>query len=104
MPSGVHVLVWHRADGGDALRQAFRASEELLAGTPGLLGMSLSRCVARPDRYVLTMTWEELAAFERWEGEAGHRGYGSPLRPFQDRQRPGGHYEVMETVDVDAPR
>lgn len=98
MDDGVRVIVWHRADDEEALRTAYTDSRRDVAGTAGLRGMAMLRQVGQPGQYALAMDWENLAAFERWADSAQHRQYRSPLRGFQDRSRPGGHYEVYEVA------
>ena len=100
MPDGAAVVIWHRADDEPTLRQAYRESVAMLAGTPGLREMTLRRCAGQPGRYVVVMTWDSLTEFERWEGGAEHRRYRSPLRRFQDRDRAEGHYEIHELVEA----
>jgi heme-degrading monooxygenase HmoA len=98
MDEGARVLVWHRADDEEALRTAYRDSRQDLAGTAGLRGMALLRQVGQPGQYALAMDWASLSDFERWADSAQHQQYRSPLRRFQDRSRPGGHYEVYEVA------
>lgn len=100
MPEGATVIVWHRADDDARIRSAYRGCEEFLAATPGLRRTSLLRRVGRSGEYLLVMEWESRAAFMRWERSPQHRERPSPLRPFQDRDRPEGHYQVCDVVDA----
>jgi heme-degrading monooxygenase HmoA len=94
------ILVHHRAPEGspEAVEQAYESAREALAGTPGYLGDELLRSPADPGRYLLLMKWRSAADFAGWE--RGHRrsGHPSALRAFQDRGRPGGHYEALVPV------
>lgn len=92
----VRVLVHHRApvDRAHAVREAYFEARELLAGTPGLLRSELLGPPADPCAHVLLMDWASLPDYQAWEAELRRRGHPSPLRPYQDRARPGGHYET----------
>jgi heme-degrading monooxygenase HmoA len=100
MSRRARVIVWHRVpSGGPAeLEAAYHAISEELACTPGLLGNELLRSVHEPDRFAVLSEWESLGAFRTWEQGPLHRSYTSPLRPYQDRRRPGGHYEILEVM------
>ncbi|MFJ9584823.1 antibiotic biosynthesis monooxygenase family protein [Streptomyces acidicola] len=101
-PAYVHV--WHRADDPEALLRAYETSHRDLAGTPGLTSLELLCSVSVPGRFLLVMSWTDLAAYQAWERGPAHRGHVSPMRPFQDRERPGGHYEVYETCEFPEAR
>lgn len=68
---------------------AFGEAQHLIAGMPGFLGLSVSRCVERPSRYLLLVRWARLEdhtegfrgsePYERWR-ELLHRFY----EPFPD--------------------
>ncbi|MFJ6410465.1 antibiotic biosynthesis monooxygenase family protein [Streptomyces hydrogenans] len=99
-PFEIHVR--HRTADADALRAAYAVSRRDLAGTPGLTGLSLLRQTAAPDAWVLVMSWTGRAAYEAWESGPDHKAYRSPMRAFQDRAHPDGHYTVYEGLP-DAP-
>ncbi|WP_214410599.1 antibiotic biosynthesis monooxygenase family protein [Sphaerisporangium fuscum] len=92
----VLVLVHYRGP-AEAVRDGYARTAVQMAATPGLLGVELLHGEADGDgeRWVLAMRWSDAAAFEAWERELRRQGHPSPLRPFQDRDRPGGHYEVF---------
>ncbi|OLT21352.1 hypothetical protein BJF79_46805 [Actinomadura sp. CNU-125] len=78
-----------------AVPAAYEEARETLAGTAGLLADELLGSVTDARRFVLVMEWEGRRQYAAWEREHRARGHRSPLRPFQDRERPGGHYEVF---------
>ncbi len=92
-PGGFRVLVWHRApdDRPAAVEDAYRSSRYLLAGVAGYLGDVLLRSTSGDGRYLLVMRWRDEAAFVAWERRHRLAGHPSPLRPFAERDRPGGH-------------
>ncbi|MEU8883434.1 antibiotic biosynthesis monooxygenase family protein [Streptomyces hydrogenans] len=101
-PAPLQVHVRHRTADADALRAAYAVSRRDLAGTPGLTGLSLLRQTAAPDAWVLVMSWTDRAAYEAWESGPDHKAYRSPMRAFQDRAHPDGHYTVFEGLPGDA--
>ncbi|MBK79371.1 MAG: antibiotic biosynthesis monooxygenase [Gammaproteobacteria bacterium] len=43
-----------------AFEAAFAEAQHIIAGMPGYIRHSLSRCVERPNRYLLLVEWERL--------------------------------------------
>ncbi len=97
MSGRARVLIWHRApeDAPGAVEEAYRSISGELEGTPGLLGNELLAACDDGARLLVMSEWESLAAFQKWEGGADHRGATSPLRPYQDRDRER-FFEVYE--------
>lgn len=96
---GIRVLLWHRADaaGPAAVEQAYHRVSADLSGTPGLLGNQLLRSRIDSDAFLVMSEWTSLAAFQRWEQGAAHRGTTAPLRAFRDVGRTPS-YDILETV------
>ncbi|WP_406728641.1 antibiotic biosynthesis monooxygenase family protein [Streptomyces sp. GD-15H] len=97
----LHVHVRHRTTDADTLYAAYTRARRDLAGVPGLTGLELLHDTADPDAWLLVMRWSGRAAYETWESSPAHRGYRSPMRPFQDRTHPDGHYTVYEDRAAD---
>ncbi|MFI8089641.1 antibiotic biosynthesis monooxygenase family protein [Streptomyces sp. NPDC086080] len=89
-PGRVRVLLYLRADDADvpAVTEAYHRISKDLAGTPGLRGNELLREVTDPGAFAVLSEWENLAAFTSWESGSAHRGTTSPLRRYQDSERP----------------
>ncbi|MEU8530271.1 MULTISPECIES: antibiotic biosynthesis monooxygenase family protein [Streptomyces] len=89
-PGRVRILLHLRAAEGEvaAVEEAYHRISKDLAGTPGLLGNELLRQITDAGAYAVLSEWESMAAFRDWEAGAAHRGTTSPLRPFQDGERP----------------
>ncbi|MGP3949163.1 antibiotic biosynthesis monooxygenase family protein [Streptomyces sp. 7N604] len=89
-PGRVRVLLYLRAAEADvpAVEEAYHRISKDLAGTPGLLGNELLRDLTAPGAYAVLSEWASLGAFRGWEAGSAHRGTTSPLRQFQDRERP----------------
>lgn len=96
----LRVLVYHRAPAGEpeAVTAAYRQAALRLTGTAGLIGHTLLRSTADPDCHVLVMDWADRRSFTEWERAHRRAGHPSPLRRYQDRSRPGGHYEIYLAV------
>ncbi|MGY1434625.1 antibiotic biosynthesis monooxygenase family protein [Streptomyces reniochalinae] len=94
----VRVLLYLRAAESEvaAVEEAYHRISKDLAGTPGLLGNELLRETSDPGAFAVLSEWENLAAFRTWESGSAHRGTTSPLRAYQDgeRPRPFALYEV----------
>ncbi|MET8005450.1 antibiotic biosynthesis monooxygenase family protein [Nonomuraea glycinis] len=98
---GVRVLVYHRAPEGEEFEEAYRRAADLLAGTEGLLRHELLHSPGHHELYLLVMDWADRDAFTGWEQALRHAHHPSPLRRYQDRSRPGGHYEIHLLVSPD---
>ncbi|MCP2341064.1 antibiotic biosynthesis monooxygenase family protein [Actinomadura rupiterrae] len=100
--SGVHVLVHLREpeDERGGVLAAYREARAQLDGTPGLLADRLLRSVTDAGRLTLLMEWADRPSYEHWEREHRRRGHPSPLRRYQDRDRPGGHHELFAVAEA----
>ncbi|MFE9457578.1 antibiotic biosynthesis monooxygenase family protein [Streptomyces californicus] len=77
--------------------EAYHRISKDLAGTPGLLGNELLRILTDEGAYAVLSEWESMAAFRDWETGSAHRGTTSPLRPYQDTERPSP-FALFEVV------
>jgi heme-degrading monooxygenase HmoA len=64
-----HALLPVRPGQADAFEAAFAVARPLIAGSPGFRSVSLSRCLERPDTYLLLVGWDSLE-----DHTAGFRG------------------------------
>ncbi|RFU83826.1 antibiotic biosynthesis monooxygenase [Streptomyces triticagri] len=89
-PGRVRVMLYLRAAEAEepAVAAAYHTISKDLASTPGLLGNELLREVTDPGAFAVLSEWEGLAAFQAWEAGSAHRGTTSPLRQYQDGERP----------------
>jgi heme-degrading monooxygenase HmoA len=44
----------------DEFERAFGEAEKIISASPGFVDLELSRCVERPNRYLLLVRWETL--------------------------------------------
>ncbi|MBO2445563.1 antibiotic biosynthesis monooxygenase [Actinomadura barringtoniae] len=98
--SPLYVFVHHRVapEQADLLRGAYEKAAERLAGTAGLLGTELLVSPDDRSRYVLLMHWDGRRPFREWAKRERELGYPSAMRKFQDRERPGGHFDVFNDL------
>ena len=55
-----HALLPVRAGSEPDFERAFAEAREIIAAMPGFRGLTLSRCVERPARYLLLVQWDSL--------------------------------------------
>lgn len=96
----VRVFVHHRAADRTAepVQAAYLMAAAGLAGTPGYRGDELLSPQADARRRTLLMRWDGVESYSDWERAHRDRGHPSPLRAYQDRELPGGHYETFIVV------
>jgi Antibiotic biosynthesis monooxygenase len=63
--SGYSVIVEHallpvRAEMSDKFRSAFSEAKAIISGMPGFQSLTLSRCIERPDVFLLLVGWDRL--------------------------------------------
>ena len=55
-----HVLLPVRPGQEADFEAAFVGAKELILGSPGCVGLTLSRCLERPNGYLLLVQWKRL--------------------------------------------
>ena len=55
-----HALLSVRPGQQEAFEEAFGQAKNIIAAMPGFGGLTLSRCMERPDDYLLLVEWERL--------------------------------------------
>jgi len=55
-----HAVLPVRAGQEQAFEAAFARAQTLIAGMPGFEGLTLSRCMERPNTYLLLVQWARL--------------------------------------------
>jgi len=105
MSATVRVLLYHLTDDEPGIREAYHKVSAALAGVPGLLGNELLHSVHDIRGFVVLSTWQDRAAFDRWEQGAAHQGDTAPLRRFRDVANPFalGIFEVVAEHGSTAP-
>ncbi|MFC6014435.1 antibiotic biosynthesis monooxygenase family protein [Nocardia lasii] len=77
-----HALLPVRPDATAAFETAFAQAYPIIAAMPGFGGLSLTRCVERPQCYLLLVRWERLTdhtvgfrqapEYQRWRALLHH--------------------------------
>jgi heme-degrading monooxygenase HmoA len=77
-----HALLQVRPGEAQGFEAAFGEARALIAAMPGFRGLTLSRCLERPDGYLLLVTWDRLEdhtegfrespEYERWRALLHH--------------------------------
>ncbi|MFF2088062.1 antibiotic biosynthesis monooxygenase family protein [Nocardia sp. NPDC058176] len=90
-----HALLPVRPGLADAFEAAFAEAYPIIAAMPGFGGLSLSRCVERPDSYLLLVRWERLTDHtEGFRGSPEYQRWRALLHHF---------YEPFPVVEHFAP-
>ena len=77
--------------------QAFAQAKDIIAAMPGFRQLTLSRCLERPDGYLLLVEWDSLEAHtEGFRGSAEYREWRRLLHHFYDPFPTVEHYAEIE--------
>jgi len=77
-----------------AFEKAFGRAQRIIAAAEGFLALRLSRCVERPNRYLLLVEWERLEDHvEGFRGSPGYIEWRTLLHHFYDPFPTVDHYE-----------
>ena len=78
---------------------AFGEAKVVIAASPGFRSLTLSRCVERPDTYLLLVEWDRLEDHTvGFRGSAGYEEWRSLLHHFYDPFPVVEHYELVHTT------
>lgn len=55
-----HALLAIKPGQEEEFERAFAAAQEIIAGMPGFIDLSVSRGIERPDTYLLLVSWATL--------------------------------------------
>ena len=81
---------------GGAFEAAFREAQSLVASMPGYERHELRRCLESPDRYLLLVWWQTLAAHtEGFRKSPEYERWRSLLHPFYDPFPTVEHYVMV---------
>jgi heme-degrading monooxygenase HmoA len=78
---------------------AFSTAKTIIASMPGFRGLTLSRCVERPPRYLLLVEWDRIEDHtEGFRGSAEYQDWRALLHHFYDPAPEVEHYERVDTA------
>jgi heme-degrading monooxygenase HmoA len=80
----------------DAFEHAFAEASGIIASMPGYIGHDLQRCIERPARYLLLVTWETLEDHtEGFRGSESYLRWKALLHHFYDPFPTVEHFEPV---------
>ena len=92
-----HALLPVRPGTEDDFEAAFGEARTIIAAMPGFEGLTLSRCLERPDTYLLLVSWRELRDHtEGFRRSAGYRRWRELLHHFYDPFPLVEHFEEVQ--------
>lgn len=79
--------------------EAFDRAKRIIASMPGFVGLTLSRCLERPQGYLLLVQWERLEDHTGgFRGSAEYQEWRALLHHFYDPFPVVEHYETVFTA------
>ncbi|WP_432538038.1 antibiotic biosynthesis monooxygenase family protein [Kineococcus arenarius] len=87
----------------DAFEAAFSKAKTIISAMPGFQRLTLSRCVERPDAYLLLVQWNTLEDHtEGFRGSAQYQEWRRLLHHFYDPFPTVEHYREVTTARADS--
>jgi len=78
---------------------AFGRAKQIISGMPGFRRLRLSRCIERPDAYLLLVEWDTLEAHtDGFRGSPEYREWRRLLHRFYDPFPTVEHYEDVDSA------
>ena len=94
-----HALLPVRPGQEAAFEAAFAEAKHLIAGMPGFAGLTLSRCLERPDTYLLLVRWERLEDHtEGFRGSPEYQRWRAHLHRFYEPFPTVEHFTAVSTA------
>ncbi len=94
-----HAVLDVRCGDEEAFEAAFSEARSIIASSPGFVSLRLERCVERPSRYLLLVTWTSLEAHtEGFRGSAAFAQWRSLLHHFYDPFPTVEHFKLVATA------
>ena len=83
----------------DDFEVAFSRAKAIVSAAPGFRGLTLSRCVERPDTYLLLVRWDTLEDHtEGFRGSAQYQEWKRLLHHFYDPFPTVEHYRQVASA------
>ncbi|MBF6239717.1 antibiotic biosynthesis monooxygenase family protein [Nocardia otitidiscaviarum] len=98
-----HALLPVRPGQSADFEAAFARARHIIARMPGFRSLSLSRCLERPDTYLLLVEWDRLTDHtEGFRGSAEYREWKALLHPFYEPFPVVEHFAPVSELTTDA--
>lgn len=80
---------------------AFGPARELIAATPGFVGLSLSRSLETPNHFLLLVRWETVEAHTvGFRGSANYAAWSEALHRFYEPFPVVEHFQTIISIEV----
>jgi len=100
-----HALLDVRPDQTDAFEAAFSEARAIISAMPGFGGLTLSRCVERPNTYLLLVHWDRLEDHtEGFRGSSRYLEWKRLLHHFYDPFPTVEHFTEVEVTTLPRSR
>lgn len=94
-----HALLPVIAGQEEQFEAAFARARSIIASMPGFNGLTLSRCMERPNTYLLLVSWERLEDHtEGFRGSPEYQEWRALLHSFYDPFPVVEHFETVSAV------
>ena len=94
-----HALLPVRPGRQSAFEAAFAEAKGIIAAMPGFAGLTLSRCMERPDTYLLLVHWERLEDHtEGFRGSPEYQQWRALLHSFYEPFPTVEHFAAVQTA------
>ena len=95
-----HALLQVKSGRSAEFEDAFSRAKQIISSMAGFRRMSLSRCLERPDTYLLLVEWERLEDHvEGFRRSPQYEQWRSLLHDFYDPFPTVEHYEQVDFAD-----
>jgi heme-degrading monooxygenase HmoA len=94
-----HALLPVKAGQEAAFERAFAEARHIIAAMPGFGGLTLSRCLERPDTYLLLVEWNRLEDHtDGFRQSPEYQRWRTLLHPFYDPFPTVEHFATVLTA------
>ena len=84
----------------EAFESAFSEARQLIASSDGFISLRLSRCLERPNVYLLLVEWESVTAHtEGFRGSPAYQVWKSLLHHFYDPFPSVEHFTPVQPIN-----
>ncbi len=91
-----HAVLDVRAGASRDFEAAFAVAAPIITSAPGFRSLRVSRCIERPDRYLLLVEWVSVADHEEgFRQSPAYREWQRLLHPFYPSPPLVQHYETV---------
>jgi heme-degrading monooxygenase HmoA len=94
-----HAILPVKPGRGEDFERAFSAAKSIIVSMPGFRGLTLSRCLERPDTYLLSVHWERLEDHTvGFRGSPEYQEWRRLLHEFYDPFPVVEHYALVDSA------